>query len=163
MNRRNGQATLTVFFLLSLIVNHSFRPTIARAAPAASHQAQPQGALWSLATLATAGGILAACPVSGIRPLDEQSPLMRGILAATAIVVTPPYTVLKAAVAGAGAGAGCWMFLLSFDRELARATVGITGNGDWRLKAGHMTCEEPIRLLASESGSIPNRDAPMPP
>jgi hypothetical protein len=120
-------------------------------------------ALWSLATLTTAGGILAACPVSGLQPLDEQSAAMRGVLTATATVLTPGYTALKAAIAGAGIGASYWMFLLSFDQEFARATIDTMGKGDWRLRPGHLTCEEPIRLLAPGTEAASGREAPMPP
>jgi hypothetical protein len=150
---------------VSLTLAHGLQPGVSRAVAASSSQAgQAQTALWNLATLTTAGGILAACPVSGIQPLEQQSSAMRGIYTATASVLTPGYTVLKAAVAGAGIGVSYWMALISFDRELARGSFEIMGKGDWWLKPGHLTCEQPIRLLASTGDeSSPERDAPMPP
>jgi hypothetical protein len=89
---------------------------------------------------------------------------MRGVFTATATVLTPGYTVLKAAMAGAGIGVSYWMALLTFDQELARGSIEILGKGDWWLKPGHLTCEEPIRLLASAGDeSSQEREAPMPP
>ena len=165
MNGRTRRRALVASSLLSLLAVGYLHPASAPAAPTAAPagQRQPQGALWSLATLATAGGILAACPVSGIRPLEEQSPIMRQILSATALLLTPAYAGVKAGVAGAGTIAGYWMLLLSFDPEEARATIDIAGNGDWRLRPAHMTCEEPIHLLASRPESSTGREAPMPP
>jgi len=166
MSRRTGRSILVTCGFLTLAAAHCLHAPPALATPsssASSAGAQAKTALWNLATLGTAGGILAACPVSGLQPLDQQPGAMRGILSATATVLTPGYTALKAAVAGAGIGAGYWMMLLSFDQELARGTIETMGKGDWRLRAGHLTCEEPIHLLAPKSTAPSEREAPMPP
>jgi hypothetical protein len=165
MELRAGRATAIASCLAASALPYFVPPPIASAVSAAPErrQAQPQGALWSVATVATAGGVLAACPVSGIRPLREQSLGMRRVLGTTAAVLSPAYATLKTAVVGAGVGASAWMFLLSFDWDLARGTMDIARNGDWRLRPEHMTCERPIQLLAPRVESEAGREAPLPP
>jgi len=116
---------------------------------AASSQAQPEGALWAAASLGTLGAALAACPVAGIRPLEEQSGAMRTALTTGTVVATPIYAVLKTGVALGLSGAAAWMLALTFDPGTARTSLHAGWTGDWWLRPQHATCEEPIRLIVS--------------
>ena len=115
-------------------------------------QAQPQGVVWTAATVLTAGGLLAACPANALVPVSAQSPSMRHSIEAAAALVSPVYLAVKAAVAGGGLVAGYWMLLLSFDTGQADAVLDAGRGGDWWLRAEHITCERPIVLIASPAG-----------
>lgn len=132
-------------------------------AHALDNQPQPQGALWTAVTIATAGTLLATCPTSVLTSLEQQSRAMRTTLRVAAVLLTPLYAVLKTAMAVGGVGAGSWFLLLSFDPDYARAAVEAGGRGDWRIKPGHITCEEPIRLIVSPGArrSVPDLGYPI--
>ena len=114
----------------------------------AAEQDQTFAALWTVGTIASAGITLAACPVAGIAPVSQQSEAMRGALTAASLVATPAYFSLKAAMAAGTAMLGYWMLLLSFDPDYAEATVKRGGRGDWYIRPDHVTCQQPIELLA---------------
>ncbi len=115
-------------------------------------QAQPQAGLWVAATVVTAGALLAACPAQVLEPVARQSRGMRGAIWTAATLVTPIYAALKGGVAGGGVVAGYWMLLLSFDTGAATAVLNAGRRGDWWIRPEHVTCEQPIELIASADG-----------
>jgi hypothetical protein len=124
-------------------------PSVPNAAIAG--QAQPGGMLWVAATAGTVGAAIVACPVQGILPLEDQGQAMRTAFRAVAMLATPGYALLKLGIAVGLTGVAAGTLALTFDPDVAVDPLHAGWAGDWWLAPQHVSCEEPVHLVATRA------------
>jgi hypothetical protein len=93
-----------------------------------------------------------ARPAAGMSPFTDQPAPVKALLWLGSAAVTPPYAVLKSALAVGGTAAAAWILALSFDPGAAGYILRRSVSGDWWVQPAHLTRERALEPIPSIGG-----------